>query len=176
MCACWVLQVEANPDLSPKKWHLHHLPSAKAGCKAQIYLCKICDADPATALEVEFQWEHCGHKPGTLQDMRQLNLSAGAKKWLHDLIINHNMDYKQIKNLLWLDKSILDALKSGGSITSVPESLLISDNHIYNHIRKRLLEAVCLDKDGFCSLELWQEKLVAADYNMYYKKVSAAHN
>jgi hypothetical protein len=121
--------------------------------------------------------------------MAQSKLSRESKAWLDECILHQGMDWRQIKDLLRLDDTILDALENDSSLAAVPESLLISHKvhniralaahmlihaqDIYNRIRKRLLEVATLHRNGFRSLELWKEKLLEAGYDVFYEKISA---
>ncbi|GAA6044994.1 hypothetical protein JCM8097_002079 [Rhodosporidiobolus ruineniae] len=135
--------------------------SIKVGCKATFFARKrYGDA----YVEIMVQHDHSGHKPGTIDDMKESRMSLQAREWLRALVAQGS-SWPMIKALLRVDKDELDNVSSHlSTITSISESWRVSYQDAYNHIRRAVLAATRLAPDSRRSTELWIERLRRQDW------------
>lgn len=92
-------------DLSPSKRRPHRTHgSIKCGCNAHIWIRKQLGSDQ---IDVEYHWQHNGHTPRSIKDMRESRMSERVKLWV-DSRIAEGLDWRSIKDLIRIDDEILD--------------------------------------------------------------------
>lgn len=169
--------------MDPPATQLHHLvndpegtvfrkrkPSYKCGCPSKFMVCQRVNNG---ALEVEWFWEHLGHNPFTIDNMRRQRMSTPLRAWLDNRVLA-GLTWKTVSKLLQspdlfpvsthippcvaglLTPSLLEL---DVSLSQVPEAFKVSYQDVQNLICKTATNLSELDRNVVTSLSKWAVKL-----------------
>lgn len=129
------------------------------GCTAKILATVLATADNKNIIKVTYQWEHVGHVPGSVEDLR----TGPSSRYVSNFILEQvekNMTWVNIKNMIRLDKSVLIKALEQNDVDTVPLTMGIKYQDVYYALKKAMEKKAYFDKDFKKSIELWGQKIV----------------
>ncbi|KAH8920027.1 hypothetical protein BT69DRAFT_1223391, partial [Atractiella rhizophila] len=145
-------------------------PSIKIGCKAELIVRKFIGEQ---FVEIERIDHHTGHDPSSLRSFQESRIPAHLRAWLEDKV-NRGFDWGPIKSLLALEDKAMEVLEQGLGNTcgpsSIPESMRLGYQDVYNFVRKRFNALANKDTDGWESLKKWEAELKAEGWDTLLKE------
>lgn len=91
---------QRKANLSPSKRRIHRThESIKVGCKAYIWFRKRPEK---SEIEIEYGWQHTGHTPLSLKDMRDSMMSDRVRDWVNSRV-DEGLDWRAMKDLLRIE-------------------------------------------------------------------------
>ncbi|KAJ8651646.1 hypothetical protein O0I10_012792 [Lichtheimia ornata] len=107
------------------------------------------------------------HVPGSLKDLQLAPISRHARETIHKMV-DQNMNWASINNVLRIDKKSLKSLMEGNSTTGVPMILRIGYDHVFYAMRKSIKSRARFNDQLESSFEKWTEKIANEDGHSKY--------
>ncbi|KAI9318348.1 hypothetical protein BX666DRAFT_2094905, partial [Dichotomocladium elegans] len=125
------------------------------GCKARIFI--RADTINPDEVTVKYHWEHNGHMPGSVNDLRTAPLQRSLRRMVHDLVESH-LDWKSIKALLRIDNAKLDAILFR-EYEELLQSVRVNYHVVKYAIDKAFRRRAFLAPEMKASLQKWGAKI-----------------
>ncbi|KAI8328569.1 hypothetical protein BC941DRAFT_457687 [Chlamydoabsidia padenii] len=94
-------------------------------CNCNAYIKVTSSEDNPDQVEIEYNWKHDNHVPGSVDDMAIAPISRDARLVLQDLVESH-FNWKSIKGILRQDRAKLAVMLEMGTNANIEESHRLS--------------------------------------------------
>lgn len=129
------------------------------GCTSEIVV--TSHGSDLKNVVVAYNFEHIGHVPGSIDDLRAVGVPAEIRDVIVSLV-ERNLTWVNIKHMIRMDRVALERILNGET-TNIPESIQVSYQTVYYAIKKCMEGRAYLDKNMVGSLRLWGSQKIQPD-------------
>ena len=134
----------------------------QARFNAKVKLIRKENGEPDIAameiITIDYIRQHTGHLPGSNMDITAGTLPRAVTQFIQEQV-EQKLTWKNIKNMLRLDKQVLARILETGDYSNMPLAMQVNYNHVYYAMKRYLQRMAYLSDSMVSSLEKWGEKM-----------------